>query len=78
MKEHVCEFEQQPIYPRCDKPATHYMVTRVKLGMRGPADRPVKHRYCHQHFGYVMRQLKGTYVKAISFGSLLNDKQEKA
>lgn len=74
MKTRQCEFEQKPIYPRCEKEATHYMITQVKLGMRGPNDRPVKHWYCHQHLGFVLHQLKGTYVKVVSFGSILKDK----
>lgn len=64
-----CQFEQQPKYPRCDKPATKYMVTQVRLGLRAPGERPVKHRYCNQHFGFVFQQLKGTYVRVIKYGS---------
>ena len=58
-----CQFEQQPKYPRCDKEATVYMITRVR---GGPT---VKHKYCSQHLGFVTQQLKGTYVQIVKWGS---------
>lgn len=64
MKPKICEFEQQPKYPRCEKEATSYMLTRVR------GSRSVKHRYCAQHLGFVMQQLKGTYVKVLKYGNL--------
>lgn len=66
-----CQFEQRPIYPRCEKEATDYMVTRIRLGMRGPTDKPVKHKYCAQHRGFVTQQLKGTYVQVVKWGKIV-------
>jgi len=57
-----CQFEQQPKYPRCDKPSTKYMVTQVK------GSKPTKQKYCNQHFGFVFQQLKGTYVRVVKYG----------
>jgi hypothetical protein len=65
----ICQFEQQPKYPRCEKEATCYMITRVK---GGPT---VKHRYCEQHRGFVTQQLKGTYVRIVKWSSI---NQERA
>lgn len=58
---HQCEFEQIPKYPRCEKPATGLLVTKVGF------DKPHKARYCNMHYGYVVHQLKGTYVRIKSW-----------
>lgn len=63
---HQCEFEQQPKYPRCERQATAYMVTRVM------GSRPIKHDYCGQHLGFVIQQLKGTYVKVLKYANLID------
>lgn len=56
-----CEFEQIPTYPRCEKVAEGLLVTKVGF------DKPHKARYCFQHYGFVVHQLRGTYVRVKSW-----------
>lgn len=65
-----CQFEQNPIYPRCEAEATDWMITKV--GVVGA--RSVRHRYCAQHRGFVMQQLKGTYVRVVKWGKINPEK----
>lgn len=68
MKVVQCQFEQQPKYPRCHETATTYMITRVRGG------ESIKHRYCAQHLGFVMQQLKGTYVRITKYGNIFKER----
>lgn len=67
MNNPICEFEQQPQHPRCDKPAEGLLTTKVM------GSSPHKARYCRKHGGFVMHQLKGTYVRIVNW-TLFKDK----
>lgn len=70
MKQHQCEFEMQPKYPRCEEPATDFLVTKPPSGPQ------MRAKYCAQHRGYIQSLLKGTYVKVVTWGKL-NEQGER-